>query len=72
MFHLESSIQRNDVWIAHIWNLNFLNDLGWRNDKKIVDLEKLCNSIVVNFFIWIIYKREITFNFLTFESHFEI
>ena len=72
MFHLESSIQQNDVWIAHIWNLNFWMTLDEETTKKIVDLEKLCNLIVVNFFIWIIYKREITFNFLTFESHFEI
>ena len=24
-------VKKNYVWISHIWNLNFSNDLGWRN-----------------------------------------
>jgi hypothetical protein len=29
----------NYVWIFHIWNSNFLNDLEWRNDQN-----KSCKS----------------------------
>ena len=25
---------KNYVWISHIWNLNFSNDLGWRNAQN--------------------------------------
>ena len=50
MFHLESSIQQNDVWIAHIWNLNFWMTLDEETTQTIVDLKKLCNLVVDNFF----------------------
>jgi hypothetical protein len=25
--------KENYIWISHIWNLKFSNDLGWRNDQ---------------------------------------
>ena len=35
-------VMKNYVWISQIWNLNFINDLEWRNyQNKVVDLEKL-------------------------------
>jgi hypothetical protein len=24
-------VNENYIWISQIWNLNFINDLGWRN-----------------------------------------
>jgi hypothetical protein len=27
-------VKENYVWISQIWNLNFSNDLGWRNNKN--------------------------------------
>ena len=30
---------KNYIWIPHIWNLNFSNDHGWRNDQN-----KSCRS----------------------------
>ena len=32
-------VKENYVWISHIWNLNFSNILGWRNNKN-----KSCRS----------------------------
>ena len=32
-------VKENYVWISHIWNLNFLNDPGSRNNKN-----KICRS----------------------------
>jgi hypothetical protein len=43
----------NYVWIFHIWNSNFLNDLGETTKTKVVNLKKLNNFVVDNFFIWI-------------------
>jgi len=54
---------------AHIWNSNFSNDLGWRNNQN-----KSCSSQkIMQLYSWrlfsfeIIYPRKSHMNFLTFE-----
>jgi hypothetical protein len=44
---------KNYVWSSHIWNLNFKSTLdGEMTKTKVVDLKKLYNFIIDNFFIW--------------------
>jgi hypothetical protein len=48
--------------------MRLINDLGWRNvQNEDVDLEKLNNFVVDNFFIWSHLVRKSMFEFLKFE-----
>jgi hypothetical protein len=46
-------VKENYMWICHIWNLIFSNDLGWRNNKnESCWPQKVIQLYSWQFFIW--------------------
>ena len=47
-------VKEKYVWISHILNLNFSNNLGWRNSKNESCTSQNLNNFIVDYFlIWI-------------------